>query len=173
MTLTNKQQAFIEAYLTNGFNATKAALAAGYSEKTAYSIGSENLRKPDISEVIQQRIKALAMGADEALARLTEHARGDIGAFLDCAYEDLPEHPQSRLIKRVKRTLTIRRNPKSDEETETEYFEFELYDAQAALVHLGRYHALFTDKVEHSGALTWRELLEQADEDAANIESDD
>jgi hypothetical protein len=33
-------------HLANGLNATKAAISAGYSKKTAASIGEENLRKP-------------------------------------------------------------------------------------------------------------------------------
>ena len=45
MSLTAKQQRFIEAY--DG-NATQAALTAGYSAKTAYAIGQENLKKPEI-----------------------------------------------------------------------------------------------------------------------------
>ena len=50
-TLTPKQRRFIEEYLID-LNATQAAIRAGYSEKTAYSIGQENLRKPVIAEAI-------------------------------------------------------------------------------------------------------------------------
>ena len=80
-TLTKRQQAFVEHYLANGFNATKAAKDAGYSEKTAYSIGSENLRKPEIASHVRARMKALTMSADEALYRLSAMARGDLGGF--------------------------------------------------------------------------------------------
>jgi phage terminase small subunit len=38
--------------VANGFNATKAALKAGYREKSAHSTGSENLRKPEIKKAI-------------------------------------------------------------------------------------------------------------------------
>ena len=41
-TLTLKQQRFVEEYLVD-LNATQAAIRAGYSEKTAKSIGQENL----------------------------------------------------------------------------------------------------------------------------------
>lgn len=51
--LTAKQQRFIEEYCSNGFNATRAAIAAGYSEKTASETGSENLGKPQIQEAVQ------------------------------------------------------------------------------------------------------------------------
>lgn len=54
MALTPKQKKFIEAY---SGNATEAALKAGYSPKTAYSIGQENLKKPEIQKAIQEREK--------------------------------------------------------------------------------------------------------------------
>jgi phage terminase small subunit len=50
--LTTKQRRFVEAY--DG-NATKAAIAAGYSPKTARSMGRENLTKPDIVAEIKAR----------------------------------------------------------------------------------------------------------------------
>lgn len=49
--LTNKQKRFIEAYLVS-FNASDAALKAGYSKKTAPFIGAENLKKPQIADAI-------------------------------------------------------------------------------------------------------------------------
>ena len=50
--MTPKQKRFIEHYTGN---ATKAAIAAGYSEKTAYRIGAELLQKTSVSEAIQER----------------------------------------------------------------------------------------------------------------------
>lgn len=38
-------------------NATQAAIRAGYSAKTAYSIGQENLKKPEISEAIKKALE--------------------------------------------------------------------------------------------------------------------
>lgn len=55
MKLTIKQKKFADEYIISG-NATDAAIRAGYSEKTARSIGNENLTKPDISKYIQKRI---------------------------------------------------------------------------------------------------------------------
>ena len=62
MPLTARQERFIAAYLTN-CNATRAAQAAGYSEKTAYAIGWENLKKPEIAREIRRRQDALAAEA--------------------------------------------------------------------------------------------------------------
>ena len=54
--MTAKQKRFCDEYLTD-LNATQAAIRSGYSEKTAYSIGNENLKKPEIQEYIQKRLK--------------------------------------------------------------------------------------------------------------------
>lgn len=52
--LSAKQQRFCEEYLVD-FNSTEAAMRAGYSKKTAYAIGAENLRKPQIQAAIQEQ----------------------------------------------------------------------------------------------------------------------
>lgn len=52
--LLPKQAAFIAEYLIDG-NATQAALRAGYSPKTAYSIGQENLKKPEIAAKLAEK----------------------------------------------------------------------------------------------------------------------
>jgi len=74
--LTAKQQAFVDAYCSNGMNATQAAIAAGYSEKTARSVGSENLTKPDIAKVIKQHTdktaKRCEITVDSLIAELEE-----------------------------------------------------------------------------------------------------
>lgn len=51
---TEKMEAFCQAYLID-FNATQAAIKAGYSESSARQIGTENLSKPSI----RARIDAL------------------------------------------------------------------------------------------------------------------
>lgn len=53
MKLTDKQKRFCEEYLID-LNATQAAIRSGYSEKTAGSIGDENLKKPEIAEFIKE-----------------------------------------------------------------------------------------------------------------------
>jgi phage terminase small subunit len=52
MALTPKQQRFVDEYLTD-CNATQAAIRAGYSRRTAYAIGSENMSKPEIRAALQ------------------------------------------------------------------------------------------------------------------------
>ncbi|WP_442766397.1 terminase small subunit [Mitsuokella multacida] len=63
-------------------NKTEAAKKAGYSEKTAASIGDENLRKPAIKAAIDARLKELEdkriAKADEVLQFLTSTLRGEV-----------------------------------------------------------------------------------------------
>lgn len=59
MKLTPKQKAFVREYKANGGNGTQAAIKAGYSEKTARKIASENVTKPDIREALEKEEKKL------------------------------------------------------------------------------------------------------------------
>ena len=73
--LTDKQEKFCYEYVLH-LNATKAAINAGYSEKTAFIIGSENLRKPYIKERIRYMQDNLAETAQlSALRVLKEHEK--------------------------------------------------------------------------------------------------
>lgn len=51
--MTDKQRRFVEAYCSNGFNATQAAITAGYSKKTAQEQGSQTLSKLIVQEAVQ------------------------------------------------------------------------------------------------------------------------
>lgn len=56
--LTDKQKCFVSEYLVD-LNATAAAKRAGYSEKTAYSMGQRLLKNVEIQAAIQKRQKKL------------------------------------------------------------------------------------------------------------------
>ena len=71
--MTAKQQAFCEAYITNGGNATQAAISAGYKENAAQQIGSENLLKPVITEYIA---KFKEEATERALVTVEDVVRG-------------------------------------------------------------------------------------------------
>jgi phage terminase small subunit len=63
MRLTPKQEVFISEYLID-FNATRAAVAAGYSEASARVIGCENLLKPNIAAEIDKRRAIMTSKSD-------------------------------------------------------------------------------------------------------------
>lgn len=57
--LNNKQAAFVREYLID-FNATQAAIRAGYSQRTAGSQAHDLLKKPDIQAALKDGQKRLA-----------------------------------------------------------------------------------------------------------------
>jgi phage terminase small subunit len=78
MALRPKQQRFVEEYLID-LNATQAAIRAGYSPRTAGSIGDENLKKPEIAKAIEaalaSRSARTAVTADDVVKGLLAEAR--------------------------------------------------------------------------------------------------
>lgn len=143
--LTNKQHAFIAAYLGEArWNATEAARIAGYANPG--QLGYQLLQKTSIKEAVQAAIADRAMTADEVLSRLAEHARGTMADFIDVDRRtlDLDKARDAGMLHLVKKFSR----------SETKYgtnLSIELYDAQAALGLLGKHHGLFVEKHEHSG----------------------
>lgn len=74
-----RQKRFCDEYLID-CNATQAAIRAGYSPKTAKSIGQENLTKPDLKAYIDEQLERLhnekTADAQEVLEYLTAVMRG-------------------------------------------------------------------------------------------------
>lgn len=78
--MTEKQKRFADEYLID-LDGTKAAIRAGYSQKTAYSIANQLLKTPVIREYIDKRMeekeKELIASQDEVLKYLTKVLRGE------------------------------------------------------------------------------------------------
>jgi len=156
--LTDKQTVFVREYLANGFNATKAALAAGYSKKTAWVIGAENLRKPFIAEVIKAEIDKIITPE-----RIKAELAG-IAIDTDVAdYETLLQGGKSltelraagidtRQIKQIK--VTRRVIKEDDEFVPYDDVTIQLHDRHSALEKLGKVLAMFTDRVEGEHHMT-------------------
>jgi len=53
----SKRALFVKLYIANGFNAKRAAIDAGYSEKTATSQGSRLLTFVDVKEALRSRLE--------------------------------------------------------------------------------------------------------------------
>ena len=170
---TNKQKAFIYEYLKD-FNATQAALRAGYSQKTSYSIGQENLKKPEIAEAIQAELDEIKMSADEVLKRKSEIARGDLGDFInDFGMIDITEARKAgktKLIKKLTTKTTI--TSKNDEDIEVHTQTIELYPADSELDKMARVHGLYNDLGTKNNplTLTWKEFVQNDNDPSADSE---
>lgn len=155
--LRPKESLFVNAYLGEcRFNATAAARVAGY-KGTDGVLGVSAfrlLRKPKIAVLVLERLNEAAMSANEVLARLSKQARGSLADVLTEEGEfDLAAARASGfddLLKKLKIKKTVRRERGSNDEIEDISYEYEIHDAQAALVHIGKFHKLFADRVEHT-----------------------
>mgnify|MGYP000497130518 CR=1 FL=1 len=78
--MNTRQRKFCDEYLISG-NATDAAIKAGYSPKTAYSMGNENLNKPELKAYIETELdkihSAKIADAEEVMKYLTSVMRGE------------------------------------------------------------------------------------------------
>lgn len=100
--LNRKQEAFCQAYIGEAkFVATKAALIAGYSEKTSYSIGSENLKKPEIRVRINEMLADKGATPEHIISALQEIAFGDPANVVDMATGRVKDGANTMLVKSV------------------------------------------------------------------------
>lgn len=101
--MTPKQKKFCDEYIKSG-NAKQSAIKAGYSPKTAYSIGNENLNKPELKAYIEKRLKRLESekiaGAREVLEYLSSVMRGEQTESVATAkgvYDNVPVSAKDRI----------------------------------------------------------------------------
>jgi phage terminase small subunit len=114
--LTEKQRIFCEVYC-RVWNATKAAIQAGYSEKTAYEIGSQNLRKLECANYIQFiKDNALEFAGISMLRNMQELAKVAYGSGADIRkawenledWESLPDDVKSTIAEVTTSTRVIK-----------------------------------------------------------------
>jgi phage terminase small subunit len=138
--LTDKQEAFCREYVLD-WNGTKAAIRAGYSEKTAYSIASENLIKPEIKSRIDYWKTHLEELAElSALMVINEHKKlafSSIAHLHDTwitrkDFEDLTDDQKS-CIAEISTQVRSVFDSETKKPIEVEYVKIKLYDKQKSL----------------------------------------
>ena len=149
--ISNKQKIFINEYVKS-WNATKAAIAAGYSEKGASVTGHKLLSKTNIKDEIANRIKDACMSGDEALKLLSEQARGSLDDCFDIEMVESLKNP-GQLIPNYRLNLV-----KAKEKGKLHLIKsimptangtrVELYSSQRALEIIAKANGLFDDKIE-------------------------
>jgi phage terminase small subunit len=149
MSITRKRQAFVEEYL-QCWNARRAAIAAGYSQKSAHTTAHRLLENTDVQKAIQARISEKAMGADEVLLRLADQAKATMEDFVTVKENgdimlDLEKARLSGKLHLIKGITPTRQG-----------FKIELHDQQKALELIGKAHGLFREVQEHRGEVPVR-----------------
>lgn len=144
--LTAKQKRFCDEYLID-LNVTQAAIRAGYSKRTAYAIGQENLKKPMLKEYIEKRMaeKEAALVADqtEVMKYLTSVLRGQSQSEV-VVVEGVGEG--------CSEARTMQKAP--DEKERLKAAEL-----------LGKAHMLFTDKVQQEVDMDLNITVDYGDDD--------
>lgn len=153
--LTSKQRAFIDHYVTNGFNGTRAAIAAGYAESGAHVEAVRLLKIAKIKSEIEEALEHHAMGRNEVLARLTDFARGDLGDIYneDTGQIDWKKIRAAGLTHLVKKIDHTTKRTTLPDGTDIEIFEdkIELHDPMKAITLIGKQLGLFVDRTEVTG----------------------
>ena len=148
--MTDKQKRFCDEYLVD-LNATQAAIRAGYSKKTAYSIGDENLRKPELKKYIDERIaekqSQLIATQDEVMKYLSSVMRREKteSVVVTLSREKSMYVPDEN--------GTMRKQTVKEEIPKVVEIPARLSDANKAAELLGKAYGAFRDKVDVSGTI--------------------
>ena len=162
--LTPKQERFANEYIKT-LNVTQSAIKAGYSPNSAHVTGSRLLRKDKVHEYIKSKKDEIMddtiLSAKELLYLLTQAAVGD----------------ETETKEAVVKKGTFERNPDSgrmnlvyNEHVETVEIPIKPSDRLKARDLLGRYHSLFTEKVDLNVATPV--FIDSIDEDDEKNERD-
>lgn len=178
--MTAKQQRFIQEYLVD-FNATQAAIRAGYSKKTADSIGLQLLRKTKVADEISRAQAKTANKLEVTKERwLNELARiffadmsdyvsidPDTGCVTAKGYDEMPEGG-GKVISSIKEKRSIKEDASGKDSLIYSQYEFKLHDKLKAGEMLGKHLGFLKEKIE--GKLELQ--VELSYEQARKVESD-
>ena len=151
--LTPRQERFVAEYLVD-LNATQAAVRAGYSVKTAASIGYENLRKPEIASAITmrkaQQLNKAEVSAERILRELARIAHADIRELFDAEGHLKPTADLSDDAAAAVSSIEVVTRTRGDEEVE-QVRKVRSWDKTRALDILAKHLGLLKQTHEHSG----------------------
>ena len=143
--LRPKQQRFVQEYLVD-LNATKAAIRAGYSEKTAGSQGFDLLKKPEIELAVQQAFEDVAqrVGVTQQMV-IKEYVRlafSDLSDVVDVSSGEVVVHNLNELSEDVRRAVS---EVSSSVTPSGINMRVKLHDKKGALDSLAKYLGLLKD----------------------------
>jgi phage terminase small subunit len=167
--MTPKQERFVAEYLANGLNATKAAISAGYSERSADVEGSRLLVNAKVAAAIAKATNKVMTKLDISVERTLDMV-GRL-AFFDPA--DLFETdgsmkqikdiaPESRSVIAGMEVSDIWAGEGEQKSIIGNLKKIKLSDRLSALDKLMRYHALYHDKVEVPGLESLADAISKA-----------
>lgn len=152
--LTAMQAAFVRHYCTH-WKSTKAAIEAGYSEKTATAQGCQLLDLPKVQKAIEENIvkieKRLEMRRLKIIEQLEKIAYSDI---TDITNFDSDGRPTMKPISEWPEGAKVAVQEISRVDTQFGgTTKFKMMSKKDALELLGKYHGHWRERIEHSGGL--------------------
>ena len=171
--ITDRMKKFVDEYLVD-FNATQAAIRAGYSPDTANEQGSQLLARPDIRELVAEGQKEVMERTqtfqDNAVDELKIVGFSDLADFLTVKDGGIVEQKpfneltkeQTKCIKKIKQTVRSSHSADGTILHQTAVIEIELHDKLKALELLGRHLGMFNDSLRLEGALPLTVVFEVA-----------
>lgn len=173
MKLGHRQRLFVHEYFID-LNATKAAIRAGYSKKTANKIGPRLLVNVGIRKAIAieqaKRSEKLEITADMWLRELWLIYKADIKNYIETEkdtgtirvkyLEELPEG-LSRALESITENRTVREDAKGEDSIINDRVTFKMHDKLKAGELIGKHLGFLRDKFE--GTLDIRAKLSMAD----------
>jgi len=149
--LTPKQRKFCLEYLKD-FNATRAAVEAGYSKKTASVIGTENLGKPNIQDYLAERTRKYTEKAEIDIELILSHlynmAFFDVKEMLDERGDLLPTSEWPPIAGKLISGMDIKKTIDSKGGETVIVKSIKMPSRERNTENLGRYLAMFTDKIK-------------------------
>jgi phage terminase small subunit len=156
--LTKKHQVFVAEYLVS-LDATSAAIKAGYSQKSAQSLGCQLLKHPKVSAEIAKktgkRLNRLEITADLVLQELAKLAFLDPRKFYreDGSLKSIPEldDESAAALAGMEVEEAYEHFGKGQAKPTGVIKKIKFADKGQNLERLGRHLKLFTDKLEVTG----------------------
>jgi|SRR5215471_3025720 len=153
---TPKQGVFVQEYLKD-LNATQAAIRAGYSEKTAGSVGHDLLKKPEIQTAIQAAMDARSerteITADRVLQEIARLAFVDMRKFYreDGSFKGIHEFDDDTAAALASLETAELFEGSGENRVQVGHIKkLKLWDKSRNLELLGKHLKLFIDKNEAS-----------------------
>jgi phage terminase small subunit len=161
-----RQQIFAKEYVID-LNGTRAAIAAGYSEKGADVRASELLGNSRVKRLIDQyvtkRASKLEIKADKVLEELARLGFANMHDYIKVqdsdAYIDFSALTRDQAAAIQEITVEEYTEGKGEDKRNIKRTKFKLHDKRGPLELIGKNLKMFTDKVEHSGEVTYTEVL--------------
>ena len=155
-----RQKKFAQEYIKH-FDGTKAARDIGYSKKTASAQASRLLKNVNVQKEIKRLLEKQSDKNDVKISEIINELKllgfSDIKDYIDVdsdtgmvrvkGLDDMPPGG-SRAIESIKEKRSFTEDEKGDRSVIYSTFEFKLWSKIKALELLGRYKAMFTDKVD-------------------------